>query len=177
MTPPTICQRIDEDDVSDRDDQLLRDGLADAFASAPAGALLRQRRWLKRRPSWRWVVRDDADGIAAHLAVHELLLGTASGDLAAIGIAEVYVHPQHRGRGLVRAMLVDCHAHARACGLHWSALFGSPRVYGSSGYLPRANPLIIDAGEPATHNSFQACPLAIDAAWPSGVIDLRGPTW
>lgn len=177
MTITTACERLDEDAVGAADDRRIREALVEAFASSPAAPVFRERRWWRRRPAWRWVVRDGTGGIAAHLAVHDLVLGSPAGDLASAGIAEVYVRPAHRGAGLVRAMLAACHAHACERGLPWSSLFGSPRVYGSSGYAPCGNPLRVGGDEPKPREGFQACPLRPGLVWPQGVIDLRGPEW
>lgn len=169
--------RLDEEAVTASDDAAIRAGLVEAFPTSAAAPVFAARRWWRLRPAWRWVARDPTGAIAAHIAVHDLRLGSTEGPLALIGIAEVYTRPAHRQRGLVRALLDCCHRHARERGLAWSGLFGAARHYASSGYRPAGCALVVDGAPPAVNGGFHICPLHPAARWPQGPVDLGGPTW
>ena len=99
--------------------------------------------------------------------------------LPVAGIAEVCVHPAHRGQGLARAILGEVHLWARAQGFEFALLFGARDIYAGSGYVPIENPLrSLDyrsgEWETAPVASAQVCVLG-DATWPAGEVDLRGP--
>lgn len=177
MEPAYCCQRLDEDAVSPADDAAIRAGLVEAFPASAAAPVFAVRRWWRRRPAWRWVARDGAGAIAAHIAVHDLVLATAEGALPAVGIAEVYTRPAHRRQGLVRRLLDEAHRDAAARGRAWSALFGRAEHYASSGYRPAGCPLVVDGAPPAADGGFHIRPLRADARWPAGAVDLGGPTW
>lgn len=143
-------------------------------------AYLNHQRFFRELPPHRWLIFDDNQNIVAHIAAYDKVLGTDAGLLPVIGIAEVCVAPDYRGRGLVRAMLSQIHDWARQQGFGWSMLFGSHAIYGSSGYQPIDNPLrSLDykTGEWETKPSAsaQVCALDENAIWLDGTIDLRGP--
>ncbi len=116
----------------------------------------------------------------AHACVHMKVAGSAIGDLAIGGVAEVAVHPEWRGAGLVRLMLADIHEWLRDRAA-FGMLFGNPKVYASSGYVPITNVIrskARDSGEviEGTYPHAMVRPIS-DVAWPDGLIDLRGPTF
>ena len=171
------CELIDEAAVTAADDAAIRAGLVESFPNSPAAPVFATRRWWRRQPAWRWVARGRDGGIAAHISVDDLVLATDAGPLALIGISSVYTRPEHRRRGLVRILLDRCHDHARRQPRRWSALFGKAEHYASSGYRAAGSPLIIEGRTAAVNPAFLVCPLAADAAWPAGTIDLGGPPW
>ncbi len=142
---------------------------------------LDQQRFFRELPPHRWMIFDEAGEVIAHIAVYEKLLGTEPGLLPVIGIAEVCVAPEHRGRGYVRALLQEIHDWARAQGFGHALLFGSHRIYESSGYVPIHNPIRLlnfknSEWETKIIGSAQVCPLG-ESQWPNGTIDLRGPNF
>ena len=164
--------------ITPAQDESLRDLFKICFKRELA--YLEHQRFFRELPPHRWIIFGDDEEIVAHIAVYEKILGTDSGFLPVIGIAEVCVAPAHRGRGYVRALLSEIHDWARAQGFSWSMLFGARGIYASSGYAPVDNPLrSIDyqSGEWQTETSTwaQVCALSETAIWPSGTIDLRGP--
>ena len=143
-------------------------------------AYLNHQRFFRELPSHRWMIFDDNQNIIAHIAVYDKILGTDNGLLPVVGIAEVCVAPDYRGRGFVRAMLNQIHNWADAQGFSHSLLFGSHGIYGSSGYEKIDNPirsLNYKTGAWETKPLAYALvrPLNTDAIWPDGTIDLRGP--
>ena len=161
-------------------DRQLRTLLALCF-TRPCDVVFRDRRYFHEPPRWRWFVRDAAGELIAHVAVHDKRIGTGAGELRIAGIAEVCVHPQHRGHGLVRDLLVTVHAWLIAQDIPVAMLFGDKKHYTSSGYRNVSNPirhLKPETGvwivEPS--DWVMVKPLR-DFTWPSGIVDLRGPTF
>lgn len=143
-------------------------------------AYLEHQRFFRELPPHRWIIFDEDENVVAHVAGYDKILGTPVGLLPVIGIAEVCVSPDYRGRGLVRAILREIHDWARAQGFNWSMLFGAHGIYGSSGYRRIDNP--IRSLDPQTGEwDIETVEYALvrslndDAAWPTGTIDLRGP--
>ena len=164
--------------ITPAQDKSLRALMNDCFKRELA--YLGHQRFFRELPPHRWMIFGDDGEISAHIAVHEKLLGTSDGFLPIIGIAEVCVAPEHRGRGCVRALLREIHDWARAQGFNWSMLFGAHAIYASSGYVPIDNPIRAIDFKTSEWNtekiaSAQVCALSDSAAWPSGTIDLRGP--
>lgn len=157
-------------------DQRLRSLLSACF-SDPCFVT---RRCCHEMPAHRWVVEDERGELAAHIAVHDKLIGSQSGDIRVLGIAEVCVREDVRGRGLVQELVAAAHAWGRAEGFPYAMLFGRPEVYQSSGYLPIANPIRrFNAGrsewETSPMDYAVVCPLHEPPPWPDGEIDIRGP--
>lgn len=142
-------------------------------------AYLEHQRFFRELPSHRWMVYNAENNVIAHIAVYDKVLGTLNGLLPVAGVAEVCVHPDYRGQGLARAILVEVHAWARAQGFAFTMLFGARGIYGGSGYVPVDNPirsLNYKTGEWETEpvECAMVCPLS-EIEWPQGEIDLRGP--
>ena len=138
------------------------------------------RRFLKLCPSHRWLVFDPAGELVAHVAAHEKFIGTNDGDVKIGGVAEVCVSSRHRGRGLVKRLLKTTHEWMGAHDFSFAMLFGQPQVYASSGYALIGNE-IVSTNSLARHwNPFCGKPMVCrlsELPWPSGAIDLRGPTF
>ena len=160
-------------------DAELRQLLSTCF-TGPQDGVFRTQRFFRVPPLHRWL-RRDAAGITVHLAAHDLHATHAGGIIRFAGIAEVCVRPDCRGQGLVRAVLDEAHHELAAMGFTWTALFGKPEVYGSSGYRATGQPIRhVDGGATVekAFPSFQVRALGPAAGpWPDGVIDLRGPTF
>ena len=143
-------------------------------------AYLEHQRFFRELPPHRWIIFDEAGNVVAHVAVYEKLLGTGAGLLPIIGIAEVCVAPDYRGRGWVREMLREIHDWARAQGFGWAMLFGARGIYNSSGYERIDNSMRsldyqTDEWKTETLASALVCQLDENAVWPDGTLDLRGP--
>jgi GNAT superfamily N-acetyltransferase len=150
------------------------------FACFPHEPVFFTRRFVKLCPQHRWLVFAPTGEIVAHAAMHDKTLGTAQGDLAVVGIAEVCVASKYRGRGLAKELLETMHAWLRERGISHALLFGQPKVYASRGYVPITNELRADNSLARHWNPFCGKPLVKllgDVLWPTGMIDLRGPTF
>ena len=175
MTEGMTLHYREDASLTEKEDSQLRRLL---FACFPHERLFLKRRYLKERPLHRWLVSDGE--IIAHSAVHDKILGSASGEIRIGGIAEVCVSAKHRGRGLAKEMLNAIHAWLPANGTSFAVLFGHPRVYLSSGYHVIRNELGCENALARQLNPFGGKPMVkclTEAPWPEGVIDLRGPTW
>ena len=145
----------------------------------PQDVVFRERRYFVEPYPHRWVTRDAAGKIIAHIGVHEKVVCAGPHHYGIGGIAEVCVHPDFRGQGLVRAMLSVIHTWLQGAGFAFSVLMGDPRVYQSSGYRSVDN-LFCDAPEKgkrlrcdsAMVRSLQVSP------WPDkSAVYLPGPSF
>ena len=107
--------------------------------------------------------------------------GQVLGDLRVLGISEVAVHPDHRGRALSKHLLSEFGSWAAQNGFPFAALFGSPALYGPQGYRLVDNPIRFLDPASGLEQVTQAGGLQVKALgtipWPQGLIDLAGPTW
>ena len=93
-------------------DQQLRALLSLCFTK-PHDAVFQHRRYFLEPYPHRWMVREAAGRVIAHVGAHDKSV-EADGERFRIGgICEVCVHPAVRGRGLVRRMLAVVHGSAR----------------------------------------------------------------
>ncbi|MCC7351636.1 MAG: GNAT family N-acetyltransferase [Phycisphaerales bacterium] len=168
-------EEIEDSLVGPELDRELRELLVLCF---PATTQFLEHRHFLEPPAHRWLLRDQSQ-LIGHVCLHRKFIGSAQGELKIGGIAEVCIHPDHRGRGLVRLMLNELHQWDKNS--DFQMLFGDERVYRSSGYRTVHNPLrYFDT----THQIWDYKPLAgtmIRPAnktnWPDGPIDLRGPVF
>jgi GNAT superfamily N-acetyltransferase len=177
---PTI-EQIADAQVDGALDSQLRDLLVTCFPKDPQ--FRGQRHW-RELPLHRWFIRGDDDQrrLAAHVCIHRKVLGTETGgDLLVGGVAAVCVRPEFRGRGFARLMLAQVQPWLAQRGYEFGMLFGNRRVYSSSGYIVIDNPLrYIDweSRQPKIEVLSNAMVRQLAAKpWPTGVIDLRGPTF
>jgi GNAT superfamily N-acetyltransferase len=172
----TVLYRSEET-VTGEEDRQLRNLLFSCFSYNP---IFLARRYLRKRPGHRWMVSDTEGEIVAHAALHEKIIGTETGDLLIGGIAEVCVASPHRGRGIARDLLSSMDQWLKARDIPFAMLFGEPRVYTSSGYVPIQNDLRTENWLGQPWNPFRGTPMIKSHSptpWPSGMIDLRGPTF
>ncbi len=172
----SILHRTDSE-ISGAEDHELRRLLLACF---PYETILLARRYIHEAPAHRWLVRAASGELIAHAAVHDKVISAGGVQLRIGGIAEVCVAHAFRGRGLVGKMLIEAHAWMRVEGITFAMLFGHPRVYSSSGYRVIENPIHAENALIYQWNPFKGKPmihaLASDS-WPSGPVDLRGPTF
>ena len=166
--------------VPDRQvDEALDAQLRRLLTTCFPGPMFLAKRYNAELPAHRWIVRDGPDRLVAHAALHDKQVGTGVGDIRIGGVAEVCVHPDHRGRGTVRSLLDAVHAWILEARIPAALLFGKPEVYGSSGYRTVPNPFRFQ--DPAAGGwvcrpvSYAMVRCFGSATWPEGVIDLRCP--
>lgn len=167
--------------VTPEDDAALRSLLSTCYSEPSASVFARQRYYRDPHPH-RWVIRDTAGVIVAHVGVPDRTVEHAGRTYRIGGIADVAVHPDYRRRGWMRRMLRDIHDWQRERGFVFSVLFGADVIYGSSGYV-RVENLWCDADEGAGEargnriaTSAMIKPLT-DLPWPDGEIHLPGATF
>lgn len=169
---------LPDERVRPTDDQQLRNLLALCFTK-PQDRGFRYRRYWQQLPQHRWVYRDAAGRIIAHLAIHEKQLGTPTDELLVAGVAEVCTDPAHRQQGLARQLLAAAHAWMPTRRFDFAMLFGESRYYAGSGYRSIANPIRRWVG---SHRMWVTGPMPLAMIrtvtathWPAGTIDLHGP--
>jgi predicted N-acetyltransferase YhbS len=113
------------------------------------------------------------------LAIHEKRVTVANAELMVGGMAEVCVRSSQRGRGHMHRLLARAHQRLVENGIEHALLFGEPKLYASSGYLPlQATVRRFDLTTNAVQDGVMAVLLhksLTDEPWPAGPIDLRGP--
>ena len=165
--------------VDDAQDAKIR-ALLTACFTKPQDAVFRTQRYFREPYPHRWVVADGRGHFIAHVGAHEKTARAGAKTYRIAGIAEVCVHPRHRGQGLVRIMLRRVHREMARRGFDFAVLFGDPRVYASSGYVRIGN-LFLDgdmgAGRPRRISiAALAAPLS-KKPWPRGKTYLPGPVF
>jgi len=166
-----------DDVITDDEDRELRNLLFSCFSFNP---IFLARRYFIRRPEHRWLVKTPAGQIVAHAALHEKTIGTESGDLLIGGVAEVCVATKHRGLGIAKELLQSIDQWLSARDVPFAMLFGQPKIYASSGYVPMQNELRTDNLLSGHWNPFCGTPMIKALSpipWPRGIIDLRGSTF
>lgn len=153
-------------------DQELRDLLSTCFTK-PVDHVFKERRYFIAPYPNRWIIRGDEGKVVAHVGVHERLIQADGKEYRFGGIAEVCVHPDYRGKGLVKKMLVLIHEWLSERGFSFAILMGDPRVYSSSGYVEVEN--IIHGGDEGGWKPFEGmvCTLS-DSPWPTSEVRLPG---
>lgn len=156
-------------------DRELRDLLCACFTK-PQDVVFRERRFFREPPQHRWLVRDGRGALVAHAAVHDKTASSAGATYRLGGVAEVCVHPEHRGHGLARGLLAEIHAWLAARQVPFAVLFGNPKVYTSSGYVVVGN-LRVRSPETGAWESAQGAMVHMLGIheWPAGPVDLVGP--
>ena len=150
MNEPEITY-IKDSDVDASLDLNLRQLISFCFKQSP----LMDKRYFNEPPQHRWFVVDENDQLAAHLAVHEKVFSVENREEAFIGIAEVCVTPQQRGRGLVKMLLAQAETHFPA--IDYSILLGDEKIYGSSHYLKTNNVFLPDVSEEPSPDVLVKC--------------------
>jgi predicted acetyltransferase len=173
-----VIEDLPDRDVNEEDDRRLRQLLSYCFTKAE-DHVFAQRRYFQEAPDHRFLMRTADGEIAAHVALHDKMIGSKEGELHIGGVAEVCTHPDHRGRGHIKALLAAGHAWMTERNMVFSMLFGEPYIYTSSGYVHVENPIRLwdwkrEQWVTEAVRAAMVRPLT-DLVWPEGVIDLRGP--
>lgn len=145
-------------------DQQIRGLLSECFGSGFSGS-----RSPNGAPIARFLMRDNG-ALIAHLACHAKTLICAGRIYLTLGVSEACVRPDHRGRGVLKALLSDMHA-ALPSEYAFSLLFGYSKFYQSSGYVNVAN-LSNCIGE--TYSEVMVRELTAQVRWPTSSVHLVG---
>lgn len=160
--------------VDDALDRELRALLTTCFTK-PQDTVFQTQRYFREPYPHRWIVRDEHARMAAHIGVHEKSVESEGQRYPIAGIAEVCVHPEHRQRGYVKAMLAHIHPWLSRHAFVFGMLFGKPAVYASSGYVSVDN-LYHDADSGDERKQVKAMIKALsETPWPEAEAYLRGP--
>ena len=159
-------------------DQKIRELLVCCFTK-PQDRVFETRRYFREPYPHRWIITNQSGFLVAHIGVHEKKIRANSREYRIGGIAEVCVHPEYRGRGLVRKMLGTIHEWLVANGFSFAVLMGDPDVYRSSGYRTVDNLYCRDEAGGKDDgwmllSSAMVCPMS-DLLWPNGKVLLSGP--
>lgn len=168
---------IKDSDVDEELNAQFIEILSLCFSNQP---VFKTQRYFKEKPSYRWYI-EDGNLIIAHVAVHDKDIETKKGVIRIGGVAEVCVHPDYRGKGLVKKMLAFIHERLKENGFGFAMLYGEERVYSSSGYTTIKNEIkfldhVTKEWKIEISKDAMVAPL-IDDNWPDGLIDIKGPTF
>ncbi|MGR5220503.1 GNAT family N-acetyltransferase [Vibrio parahaemolyticus] len=162
-------------DVDRTLDKQLRSLLSRCFTK-PSDERFITQRYYNEMPQHRWLVRSkDKTEVIAHVAVHEKSVTFQGQQLPIAGVAEVCVHPDHRGNGHVKHLLARAHQWMLSQGYLYSVLFGKDEIYGSSGYQRVTNLYLVSEQEPYTVTAVSAMVLTLkQQQWPASNVELKG---
>lgn len=153
-------------DVDNVLDEKLRMLLSKCFIHDP---IFKNRRFFHVPPKHRWIIEINEE-LGAHLAVHELEFEADGRKTPFIGIAEVCVAPDYRGRKLVSLML--SHAERINPAIKYSILLGNPDIYGSSGYRKASNVYFPDVSDKPCESALIKC--LKEDPWPEYKVIIKG---
>lgn len=164
-------------DVDNEMNSKLIEILSICFPDQP---IFKEQRYFKEKPKYRWYLETDNE-IISHVALHKKELKTETNTITIGGIAEVCVHPENRGKGLVTLLLKYAHDFLIEKGFKFSVLLGDTNVYSSSGYKVIKNEIkyldhVTKLWKVEKINDVMVKELA-DDEWPEGIIDIQGPTF
>lgn len=175
MNPEIIA--LPDREVDSATDRAIRDLLTTCFTGDGNDVFLHRRYWKEPYPN-RFVIRGPDDSFVAHVGVHEKEIRVGDARHRFGGICEVCVHPDFRGRGMVRAMLAFIHPWLAERGFVFSILFGDPDVYTSSGYRVVGNIVMDDDPlQPDGNRHPVSGPMVHPLGsmlWPDGEVYLPG---
>ena len=129
------------------------------------------KRYAHELPPHRWLVRD-GEVIAAHVAVHDKVFRSGGESVPFLGIAEVCVAPDYRGRGLVKIMLRELVT--QSVTVPFAVLLGDPGVYGSSGYRAVGN-VYFPFEKTGRPNAYAMIKALDSRSWPVDDVIIEGP--
>lgn len=128
-------------------------------------------RFNNEMPLHRWLIRDADGRLVAHLATHEKAMAALGDTFSFCGVAEVCVHPDARGGGLVGQMLREAEALHEDC--DYSILLGAERVYSRYGYVKVGTVYFPHHGPEPAKSAMVKC--LRQETWPEGRVEIPGP--
>lgn len=159
-------------------DKNLRELLCLCFTK-PCDLVFKERRYFHEPPRHRWLMRDEEMAIA-HVAVHEKYVVVDGNKYPIGGIAEVCVHPNHRGNGYVKHILAAIEIWLIARKVQYAVLFGNPEIYASSGFHQATN-LFHDAEDSEGKPRFESVKAMVkpltNRRWFTTEVYLPGKTF
>lgn len=161
-----------DESIDDALDQEIRNLLTRCFTK-PQDVIFRTQRYFYEPYPHRWIIQNERGALIAHIGVHDKHIETGKSAHRIGGICEVCVHPDHRGKHYVKFMLEKVHTWFLDHEYDYAILFGDPRIYSSSGYLPVDNVIHGD-----DHEGWKPTRVLIrevsGKAWPMGKVLLPG---
>jgi len=172
-----MIESIADTCVDEQLDLQIRQLLTASFAYEP---VFRLRRYCQEPPMQRWIARGTS-GLLGHICIHRKVISSDSGELLIAGVGEVCVAPETRGNGLMKEMFIATHEWAARNNYQFSMLFGQAILYRSSGYQLIDNEIRFMDGKDRQWNTKRFDNAMVKSLssmkWPTGQIDLRGPTF
>ena len=172
-----MIKYIQDSNVDEKLNKKIIELLSICFTKEP---VLQHRRYCKEMPQHRWYIEDEKK-LIAHLALHEKKITTEKGAFPIGGVAEVCVHPDHRGNGYVKQMLLEAHQWLKENKYPFALLFGEREIYSSSGYSAVKNEIryFDDKVEEWVQeiNPHAMKNVLGNISWPQGLININGPTF
>jgi predicted N-acetyltransferase YhbS len=157
-------------------DEQIRTLLTTCF-TGPQDVVFKTRRYFHDPYPHRWVIKNEQGELVAHVGVHERCVTSEGITSRIIGMAEVCVRPDYRGRGFIGMTFRCIHAWAIQQGFDFSVLFGDPKIYGSSGYTNVTN-LFYDSqesdGRMVRKQALAMVKTLTTRPWPTGQVSLQG---
>jgi predicted N-acetyltransferase YhbS len=140
------------------------------------------RSYFQQRPQTRLIWREGG-AVIGHMAVMHRAIRLGDDLCNVVGLADVAVAANHRGRGIAQAILRRAIDHARGTNAVHFVLFGTAKIYPANGFAPARNDITyVDmrgartgrvVSEPALHMRVLALQGQV---WPaSAAVDLLGP--
>lgn len=169
---PIIASYQPDHTVDAEMDRQLRSLLSACF-TAPEHARFRKQRFFYTPYPHRWLLKMEDGQLVGHAGIHDRILRCESEEFPCAGIADVCVHPDVQGRGLLRRLLADIHAWLRGRSIPFAVLFGDEPIYRSSGYRPVQ--LRLEHPPAVGSQPVRAMAISLNSiAWPSNPTTLSG---
>lgn len=175
---------VNEEDISEELDELIRDGLVECFPS-DAQYFSRQS-WWHTRPLWCVLAKDHRGAIIGHIAVvvRTVLVGAKAEPVKVAGVQSVFVRPDRRGEGISDHMMEQVICEAKRRQLDAGLLFCVPKyesVYSRMGWTKIQAEVFMHSSEsksePIPDKNITMVHCLNGRAFPDGDIDLAGPDW
>lgn len=175
---------VNEEDISQALDELIRDGLVECFP--PDAQYFSRQSWWHTRPLWRVLAQDRSGAIIGHIAVvvRTVLVGAKAEPVEVAGIQSVFVRPDRRSEGISDRMIEQVISEANRRQLDAGLLFCVPEyesVYGRMGWTKIQAEVFMrnseGKSEPIPGKNITMIHRLNGRAFPDGDIDLASPDW
>lgn len=135
----------------------------------PNSINLTKRRYNNEMPSERWIARYHGEVVGNLALHHKLLFDNDDCSFPFIAVAEVCLHPEVRGFGLVGELLKRAEAAYKT--VDYSVLFGEANIYEKYGYKTVSNVCFPESEKETNHVMMKNIS---NPVWPSGIIKING---